>query len=421
MFWWAKNLESRALNFVGEAIQLLTKESKGGLVMYPSGREYLINQGDILRYEFITSSIEDMLETNQNLSEVTKFRIINDTLISIKKKRLAYKSFLNIVQDKYQEAISKPTKWMYVGSHVSLDAQKFTKPLDFYFEGARIRVCPSRPKILKQREIFISGFGDVPNEAPPRWAYMYTKAVGVDEDEAVEKAARRLETVRSVLNFVVNIDSKNINLGAPRPKNKIVVPKYQFIFDQQGNPSDRRIIWHPSHPGAEQIQEFRFQSNRFFDAVRFSWNRIHENSMKEELLYVLRLYCEALDETEDMQCLIKLWTAAEALTKSQDTKAIAHRLSYIHEHPDHHKENILSIGRIRHRWIHHMRRKQEIQAAIIFLRDYIEKFIVFILEFRHGHGDLHALCRALDEPVSLTALHEKQARLSLALKIRERT
>ena len=131
MFSWAKKLEDRGKDYVDEAMQLLTKTSKGGLIMHPAGQEYLVNQGSILRYEFITSSIEDMIDTEEPIPESTKIRVINETLIQMKKENKAAIRFLPLAERVFQKRSNKKTKTLYVGSYISLDRTNIYRPFDF--------------------------------------------------------------------------------------------------------------------------------------------------------------------------------------------------------------------------------------------------------------------------------------------------
>ncbi|MFZ6645627.1 hypothetical protein ACO0LO_07925 [Undibacterium sp. TJN25] len=228
----------------------------------------------------------------------------------------------------------------------TISIRKDTLPKNFSYDGCSVKFYREDfPKKYQSRSNLFNITPELVVEVPYNYARVVVQVVDKTAEKAFEQASRKLDVVRSIWNLLYNhIGSTQIG-GKLRPINRIRLGSTHTVHMPAGEPASEQYWYEPNFsPTDPFIVE---NQDRFQSEVKNWLKFLAKSTYSDRITRALVLSVRALDEPDPNTSFIRLWTALEHLTSSEqaDHQAIIRRCSFLSPDPE---RAALLLNHLRH-------------------------------------------------------------------------
>lgn len=367
----------------------------------------------------LVSTLQSMLNF-PSVSEGLDHRELIWHAISRPKEKISKNNFITEINNHLSSILSTELKNYQIFTSVSIALTPISWKMNI--EGNEISFLKTDyKKIVRiKREAAISKATSSNNgihKESPDYKRISIKTRAKNQNIAFSNSLRSIDIYRSILCLICN---SGMEFFAPSwtPINKIRLGPVHTIHDENHDTDYRNLYFEPYYTYA---RPFVFKDPKNLIArVRKILQKISRCSYKKDITDSLVIYVRALDEVNQTNAFIKLWSALERITtpNNADYNLLIKRTSFIWHDADFATETLKHLKDYRNRAVHTGHESSESKSFCYQLQSYYREIILFHI---FSSGKFHSLEEAnsfLDLPRNIKELKRNKFLLTKAIDFR---
>ncbi|WP_298941012.1 hypothetical protein [uncultured Psychromonas sp.] len=387
---------------------------------------------DIKTYFFINE------DGNVGTKSGVEFQI--DTLFSKVKHKydldysVLYKIFKNAVTSAFKSNnLAKPDNVLSVFKSKCDDSLKIKNK---YYLLTSINL--KNVSVLKRRTIngcVISFYKDIPNKykksrselmhkhrkesftEQPHYLFVSISVIAPDVKTAFKNAIGALDTLRAILqlNFSKSIPHFSFREEEKYSSDSILsLGQVHSLHLESGACACINVWYEPNLKCKTSIEIDNFELTEA--TLTRTLKKLSHNPFSEHLFDSLQSYIVAIDHSEQEFRFMKLWSVIEKLVKSDDTKIIIKRVSFLYENRGVIKEVLNSLRQARNINVHSGIKPLNVEMKNFNLCSYIEDLFKFFIENPFNYNKLQMVIDFISLPTDLQGIDQQIKNLKTVKK-----
>ena len=399
---WDKNQHPQSLIF---DIKSYFKIGNDGNVSYTIGVEFQID------------ALFSKVIHRYDLDDSVLYRNFDNAVKSVFKSNQLTKpdDILSTFKSKCDESLRVKNKY-YLLTSISIRHSFILKRR--FINGCVISFYRDIPnKYKKSRSELIQEHHELNLSEQNDYVFVTVSVTAPDVNTAFKNSIAALDTIRSVLQLGFE---KNIQFLSPQDKNKyssdsiLSLGQVHTLHSKSGGKAWQNIWYEQDFNDKKPI---KIRNGHLTESNLSSWlKKLNRNPFSEHLLVALTSYINALDHNDQEFRFMKLWSVVEKLVKSDDTKMIIKRVSFLYENRAVTKEVLNSLRQARNINVHAGVKPFNVEMKNFNLCLYIEDLFRFFINNPFKYDKLQKVIDFISLPTELQSIDQQIKNLKTVKK-----
>ncbi len=328
-------------------------------------------------FEPLASAISTYIEFSEAIPNAIRRQLVVRAIFDAGKAEITPHTLLDALNSQQSRYLRKVNKKLVVVTTLSASGPPPFKQLSF--DGVRFSF-PKRIEKYDRSKSMEAAKHMLHSEQPSGYQPVLARLHARSEDEAIERSLSGIDTIRAIWNLSImgKVDWR-ISHEKRRPINELTLGPLHTVHTSDGRTMSERYWYEPSFVGNARICDFKSKANQLRRSWMSAQRKLRNSRLKKQCVKGLQMYVQAFDQYDFATSFVKLWSALEYLTGTQNDRyeiTVRRAASMFKDHKA--AKEILQHLRVRRNsLVHTLGEHNDIETITYQLKVFVETLLQF--------------------------------------------